>query len=416
MFRVKSSAAQSQTKGPLNDRVAKTVQSFVNLQANALRFEAHDAMQLAIVAHKKGFKPLKVGAGASALLLHYFCGAEFAKEVLKASLPSTEVTALSLPKYFLNPEEDTTMLAPRTFYHHSELTTVAPIETLIAPKGAAAPVVATSFGDKPRYPWPRCGKTGLFFRREDVVDNLIQAAIALQFGNSFWIPSDHKDLGGFLQLKPGSDPICLPITNYVAPVDLVKMLPSQLVTPALRSVRPKTGASKTSEFNNANVPCGTNIFTGKQCMNPYLCGKGTDSSSSVATTAAMTPSVKRRVESKQSLEPSAAFCSQHPLASANGVAANNKGIWISLSQFVRHGLSVNDTLQEVFLQRVKAAGISESDAPAETAAYMEFLLELFVPVEERQLTVYNADQLLVPGRLALKPRLDPKAYLQEVFH
>jgi hypothetical protein len=370
MFRVRQAATgasgESSGQGPFNQKVSQLVQSTINLQANGLNFSAPDALQLSLPLLKS--KAPMLALKKPAVKRHVFCGSDFAKEVMKASFTSTATpTSLALPKYFIDPSEDASGIMPRSFYHHSDLMTVAPLEDLVSTGGAAASIQQTQFGDKPRYPWPRCGSTGLFFRREEVVDNLTQAAIALQFTSPFWVPESHPQLGKFLQLKPGAQPIVVSITSSIAPVEVVKILPPQLITMSLKSVKYQKlqPNDKHSPFQNANVAVGTNIFTGEELRNPFVC--------------------------------SDAF-QQHEALSASSLPANNRGVWISLDQFVRHGLALRDELV------VASASDADADADASLITHIERLLRVFVPVETKQLVLFNGDQFVVPGRLALKSR------------
>lgn len=389
MFRVRQAAGtQGGAPGlaPFNQKVAELARSMTNLQANGLEFSASDALQLSIPL-LKARTPLLV-LKKPPCKKHFFCSEDFAKTVVKASLTSSATpTPLALPKFFLNPNEDTAGIVPRTFHHHSDFITVTPVEELFSTGGAAAPSQVTQFGEKPRYPWPRCGLTGLFYRREEIVDNLTQAAIALQFQSPFWIPENHPELGKFLQLKPDSQPIVISITSRVAPVEVVKILPPQLIAAPFKGVKyqnlkPK---DKTSPFHNAKVAPGANIFTGEVSQNPYLCG----------TT------------------PSPAF-QQHEVLRGADLAVNNRGIWISLDQFVRHGLALRDEL----VASPISDGNGDVDATASLLSHINQLLEIFVPVETKQLALFNADQLVVPGRLSLKTRSNPSQVgdIIEVFH
>ncbi|CUG87951.1 Hypothetical protein, putative [Bodo saltans] len=390
MFRVRQAGGGSSAGGtaPLNQKISEVVRSMVNLQANGLEFSPSDALQLAIPMIKSKAPLLSVAKPPAKK--HYFCSEEFAREVVKASIASTATPlTLSLPKHFLNPEEDASGITPRAFYHHTDLATVTPIAELISIGGAASPTQVTSFGDKPRYPWPRCGETGLFFKREEVVDNLTRASIALQFKSPFWIPESHPQLNKFLQLKPDSNPIVVSVTSLIAPVEVVKVLPPQLIASALKGVKYQSLKTndKASPFDSAIVPAGTNIFTGETLANPY-----------VRTTPKLSP--KTQIASD-------AF-RNHDVLRAATLPVNSRGIWISLDQFVRHGLALRDDL---------AAPTADGEDAA-LIAHIEHLLKIFVPVEAKQFVFYNNDQLVVPGRLSLKSRPNPTQVgdVIEVFH
>mmetsp|Transcript_56640 Transcript_56640/g.64922 ORF Transcript_56640/g.64922 Transcript_56640/m.64922 type:complete len:399 (-) Transcript_56640:61-1257(-) len=390
MFRVKSMGSAASTM-PLNSRLLHHIQGYINLQANGLAFEMHDAVELAVATAERGWNPAQLSVGSPKQ--HFFCSAAFAKEVLSASVADFQVpTPLSIPKYLLDPLSADDMV-PRSFLHHSQLLCIKPFEDLVRPGGEGSPVVKTKFGDKPRFPAPRCGLTGLFYSREDVVDNLIQASIALQFNSQFWIPQDHPQLGNFLKLKEGAAPIALPLFARVAPIDVVKVVPQPLVYEPLKVVSSSTfhtaNKARTSPYQNANVQTGVNIFTGKPSVNRYLCG---DSAAS------------RQQSGKKQLQPTSHDFIDHPVLKARGVPVNNRGIWISLGQFVRNGLTLRDELQLQSSASSNQKAAAHGDA--ELVAYMKHLLNIFLPIEEKQLIVYNGDQLVTPGRLALKSSPD----------
>jgi hypothetical protein len=390
MFRVRQGGGGTAGTAPLNQKISEIVRSMINLQANGLEFSPADALQLAIPLIKSKAPLLTVAKPPAKK--HYLCGGEFAREVVKASVrPSAAPLMLSLPKYFLNPNEDVSGITPRSFYHHTDLATVTPIADLIATGGAAAPSQMTAFGEKPRYPWPRCGESGLFFKREEIVDNLTQASIALQFQSPFWIPESHPQLNKFLQLKPDSQPIVISVTSRIAPVEVVQTLPPQLVVSALKGVKYQSlkASDKASPFDKAMVPTGTNIFTGEALANPYV--SGTTKSGKVGS-----PSEDFR---------------KHDVMCGAKLPVNNRGIWVSLDQFVRHGLVLRDELA--------APAPSKDDGDdAALIAHIEHLLKIFVPVETKQFVLFNGDQLVVPGRLSLKsrPQQTTVGDVIEVFH
>ncbi|EAN89562.1 hypothetical protein, conserved [Trypanosoma cruzi] len=210
---------------------------------------------------------------------------------------------LPLPNYFINPSEKAEDFVPRVFYHASMVK-------------RAAELREQSY-------MPRCGLTGLFFSREEVVDNLQAAAAELGFKSPFWIRNDHPALGNFLELKDGSEAICLSLTAAITGMDSVESFCEDLWHPDLR----RAVGSKGRAFGK-DVPLGMNALSGFVTKNPFV----------------------------QSLP--------------------NRGVWISQEQVLQNNLQ---------LKKEKSASSNDP----------------FVLVEVEQWEMHNADQLSVPGRLAL---------------
>ncbi|RNF04434.1 uncharacterized protein Tco025E_08088 [Trypanosoma conorhini] len=215
---------------------------------------------------------------------------------------------LPLPKYFINPSDTAEDFVPRVFYHGS-----------MVKRGAEL---------RDESYLPRCGLTGLFFSREEVVDNLQAAAAELGFKSPFWIRNDHPALGNFLELKDGSEAICLSLTAAITSIDNVESFHEDLWHPVLR----QAVGSKGPAFGD-DVPLGMNAFSGFVTKNPFV----------------------------QSLP--------------------NRGVWISQEQFLQNNL------------QLKRKACASPGNP-------------FVLVEAEQWEMHNADQLSVPGRLALQRSVD----------
>ena len=107
----------------------------------------------------------------------------------------------------------------------------------------------------------RCGATGKFFSREEIVDHLLHVAAAKQYKNPFWLSVDHPRLkSGFLELKPEERASLVPLVS--------------LVFPACRI--PTKGAEEPRALlhpnwvNTAKRQPGMNAFTGRVSSNPFL--------------------------------------------------------------------------------------------------------------------------------------------------
>ncbi|RNF01452.1 hypothetical protein TraAM80_06993 [Trypanosoma rangeli] len=232
----------------------------------------------------------------------------FPSRVVGGSSDSALITdaptfTLPLPRYFVNPSETAEDFVPRVFYHSSMVKCAAKLRDGIY--------------------LPRCGLTGLFFSREEVVDNLQTAAAELGFKSPFWIRKDHPALGNFLELKDESDVICLSLTAAITSIDNVECFHEDLWHPNLRQAAGSRGPAFGSD-----VPLGMNAFSGFVTKNPFV----------------------------QSLP--------------------NRGVWISQEQVLQNNL------------KLKKKASASSGNP-------------FLLIEVEQWEMHNADQLSVPGRLAL---------------
>ncbi|EPY27959.1 hypothetical protein STCU_05378 [Strigomonas culicis] len=164
------------------------------------------------------------------------------KESLADDVPVYE---LPLADYFIDSSDSKESFLPRTFYHESSL-------------------------DKTDYKLssgvPRCGFTGLFFAREEVVDNLQAAGRDLGYSSPFWIRAEHPALkSGFLKMKNGGDSICISLTSNVISIDDVEAFDSNLLHPSLR---PQSKSTTFYELSK-KTPLGMNAITGFVSKNPF---------------------------------------------------------------------------------------------------------------------------------------------------
>ncbi|CCW64781.1 unnamed protein product [Phytomonas sp. EM1] len=212
-----------------------------NTNANNAPFQAHNALAL--------LRQMKLSQRATfdqfvkqATVLNFYA-AHAVRDAVKENSP---FYTLPLPQYFISSDDSPNDFEPRKFYHSSSVT--------ISDKKAKSGVYL-----------PRCGLTGLFFNREEVIDNLQAAASDLGFSSPFWIRSDHPALrSGFLTVKDDSEVICISLTAEITPVENVVPFSENLLHSSLRN-----GA----EFlrPSASIPRGMNSITGFVSRNPFIC-------------------------------------------------------------------------------------------------------------------------------------------------
>ncbi|EPY38357.1 hypothetical protein AGDE_05572 [Angomonas deanei] len=156
---------------------------------------------------------------------------------------NASVYTLPLPKHYIDPSDSDEVLEHRKFYHESAL------------KDSKSP-------PQTKY-HPRCGLTGLFFSREEVVDNLQAAAYNLNFTSPFWIHSSHPSLESkYLKVKGGSESICIGLTSSVISVEDIEPFDHSLLHHTLHS---KSLASAAKD-----APAGMNAISGYVSENPFL--------------------------------------------------------------------------------------------------------------------------------------------------
>jgi hypothetical protein len=107
----------------------------------------------------------------------------------------------------------------------------------------------------------RCGESGKFFSREEIVDALLSHAAEKQFKNPFWITPQNKRLAtGFLELKAEQRPILAAASALVFPAS---RLPSE------GAAEPRA-LLNSAWLDSAKRMPGMNAFTGLVSENPAL--------------------------------------------------------------------------------------------------------------------------------------------------
>lgn len=225
------------------------------------------------------------------------------KRDLKAE---AQLFKLPLPSVFLDPTENPDALTPRCFYRSCDIKDEIEVQQY----------------------FPRCGMSGIFFSREEVVDNLCAAAEDMSFKSPFWIKEDYKPLtSGYLSLKDDSEAIVISLTAAVASASVLSDLCHLNQLHPLLKESLKVSKSKI-DFKSARgvaVPQGMNAISGCTSSNPFI------------------------------------------------LSLPFNGMWVSYDQV---------------LHLDKEAWSSFGDQ--------------FTLVEVDQWSLYNADQLTIPGRLGLK--------------
>lgn len=289
--------------------VAQQLNKVRSAVAGPLPFQVHNAIAL-LEQMRQAQKPLFDKFSKEAHEQKFF-PARVVTEGLRAE---PHLYTLPLPLHFISEDDSADDFEPRSFYHASA------IENPDKLTRAAANVYA-----------PRCGLSGLFFTREEVVDNLQAAVADLALKSPFWIHSGHPGLeSGFLNVRDGSEAICISLTANVMALADVAAVKKSLLHPSLRGMvtDEKTGACSATKA----IPLGMNALNGQICENPFV--------------------------------------QNFP----------NRGLWISQDQLLMNNLSAK-----------KSTGRAK---------------ELFTLVEVEQWKLFNADQLVVPGRLGLRRALN----------
>ncbi|CBH15439.1 hypothetical protein, conserved [Trypanosoma brucei gambiense DAL972] len=279
----------------------RQLQLMCNAEAMSLPFQVHNAQ--ALLEQLKVYHPAKYEQFSKNPTTQEFVPSRVISNADGGSVTKgAPIFTLPLPKHFINPTDSAEDIIPRTFYHSS-------VARVVADPDAECYL-------------PRCGLTGLFFSREEVVDNLQAAAAELHFRSPFWIRTDHPALGDFLTLKDDSEAICISLTAAVISIEDVEPFPVDLLHPKLKQAL-ALGKHAFSE----QIPPGMNALSGFVTKNPFV----------------------------QSLP--------------------NGGVWLSHKQVLQHSFQIK-----------KKSSAGESP---------------FVLAEIEQWELHNADQLSVPGRLAL---------------
>lgn len=274
-----------------------------NAYAHSLPFQAHNALALheqMVSADAEQHKKYNERATT-----HHFIPARLLKQ--KKIRANGSTFTLPLPEHFIDAKDKVEHFEPRKFCHIS----------------------AIDQADLDGAYLPRCGSTGLFFVREEVVDNLQAAALDLEFTSPFWLRSDHRSLqSGFLKIKDGCEPIVISLMTSVVGIQNIELSDPLLLHTSLRTMlqsgQKPIGVDRCEE----RIPRGMNAITGFVSRNKFV--------------------------------------QNMPL----------HGLWVSLDQIIQHG--------------VKSVSPTKSMIDAATL------------VEIDQWALYNADQLVTPGRLALR--------------
>ncbi|SYZ69312.1 hypothetical_protein [Leishmania braziliensis MHOM/BR/75/M2904] len=160
---------------------------------------------------------------------------------------------LPLPSHFINSGDSADDFEPRAFFLEKAL----PEDTNI---GGRTPV------------FPRCGHSGLFFAREEVVDNLQAAAADLKFSSPFWLRKNHPGLeSGYLQLKEGNETIVISLTASIVGFGDVETIEAAKLHPLLRKAIKGDINSAGGLTVSDELPLGMNALTGAVTKNPFVC-------------------------------------------------------------------------------------------------------------------------------------------------
>ncbi|KPI86627.1 hypothetical protein ABL78_4305 [Leptomonas seymouri] len=228
---------------------AQQLGKLCNSFAGSSPFQSHNAMSLLAQLHKNNRTQYDQFV-KNATMQHFV--PKWAVE-----FPGGEITAtkyvLPLPSHFINPEDTAGDFEPRIFYLEKDVVDVLNAST-----------------KKPSH--PRCGHSGLFFAREEVVDNLQAASRELGFSSPFWLRNDHPGLkSGYLQIKNGSESIVISLTASVTGLDNVEVIEEHKLHSSLRGIL--TGSlSTTAELSiPESIPFGMNALTGALTRNPFVC-------------------------------------------------------------------------------------------------------------------------------------------------
>ncbi|KPA85860.1 hypothetical protein ABB37_00186 [Leptomonas pyrrhocoris] len=241
-FRRRAPAAK--TLSPAQ-QLGKLCSSFAGNSA----FQSHNAMSLLAQLHKNN-KTQYDQFVKNATVQHFI--PKWAIELSGEAVTATKYN-LPLPSHFISPEDTTDDFEPRIFYLEKDVAEVLDNST-----------------KKPNH--PRCGHSGLFFAREEVVDNLQAASAELGFSSPFWIHKDHPGLkSGYLQMKDGSESIVISLSASVIGLGDVEAIEEHKLHPSLRGILSRTTSSAGELAIPESVPLGMNALTGAFTRNPFVC-------------------------------------------------------------------------------------------------------------------------------------------------
>ena len=345
--------------------------NFINARC-LIPFAAHDVLALrqflSVVDPDRAVKQREATTQLAPSV--YFCSTEFALHnrgtVIQEVHSTSTGVALPLPDVMLNGCKGIEVLEPRRMF----LTTMfvddaaAALPPLLDEKIKEAPKVddgglLKKKSDAPftvvsaPIKYPRDGLHGLYFRREEVVDNLLVAAEEMKLNSPFWIRSNHPQLGKFLLLKQNSDQVVVSLTSTVFSIEDIEAVPPPLLHWSIQSSA--TSLSNAShQYNLSNTIRGMNALTGVVSQNPYIMEQ-----------------------------------------------LKGNGVWVSLDQIVAHNLQLKrrDTMGAT------KRGLDPSISRLFDAEFAACVIEMGKLVELEQWELYNGDSLQVPGRLALKQAL-----------
>lgn len=403
--------------------------------------------------------------GVNKLLLgtqndQYFVSEYYVQNVLNSRVRSDAPPACSLPLpvamfQALSPGEQ---LQARQFYHISE---VEGYESYISadyrkPSATTEPAVLkrpTEYSTAAfNVMHPRDALTGMYFQREELIDNLLMAARVFNYAsNPFWIRSDHPQLGKYLKLAAGGAKTAAPsgmdaivdsgnlfsddpalagkgdaapstatgITLSLSSVvyfleDVQPFIATTLLHPSLvpdvSSLSVAGAQKRQSSYDLSKIATpGMNAMTGFVSPNPYFSRPSSASSSGATGSVAPPPS-----------------------------CAKSNGCWLSLEQIRRYKLQLRSgavpraIISPTYFGGAPPAAPAVAAAPAQddvkpkkgkkptkgkkTTAVEDAAKAVsardapivhwseggeLVEVEEWEM--FNAAQLAVPGRVALKP-------------
>ncbi|KAG5466609.1 hypothetical protein LSCM1_00774 [Leishmania martiniquensis] len=220
-----------------------------NALSGDLAFQSHNAM--ALLAQLKNHSRDYYDQFAKNATVQRFVPAWAVCRLLEVDAP-TRFT-LPLPSHFINAGDSADEFEPRAFFLEKAL-----------------PGDISKYRKPPVF--PRCGRSGLFFAREEVVDNLQAAAADLNFSSPFWLQKNHPGLeSGYLQLKNGNEAIVISLTASIIGLDDVETIETAKLHPPLRKAIKGEVSSVSDLTVSDEIPLGMNALTGAVTKNPFVC-------------------------------------------------------------------------------------------------------------------------------------------------
>lgn len=224
--------------------LAQKLSKFCNAAVGCMPFEPHFAASFLsnLNQHPNLSKKFFEGASIQKIVP--------SRLVKKSDLVEGAVSLrLPLPKYFIDPTESIEDFVPREFYHIDEIKPTKDFQCKTL---------------------PRCGMTGLFLSREEVVDALVAASEDLGFSSPFWIKENNPLLqSGFISLKDGSDAVVVSLTATIGGVEKLQLIEFSLLHSSLQKyVNLKSGLDL--KLVGEDIPKGMNAITGYVSKNPFI--------------------------------------------------------------------------------------------------------------------------------------------------